>query len=198
MTMITTPVTGVDFVMFPTRDLAAAVEFYGTILGLTCSVHMPERGFAEFEAGSLTLNVAMTENFPMGYQTNPNPVALHVDDVAAARQELSGRGLRLRGRNVRHRRLPHGLLLRSRWQCADASPSLRTAHHAELTKAGRSARVGLRRGATRPLRQRTRPWRLCLLYGEAEHTGRPPADPGVRGRYGFARGLTAVHCRADG
>jgi predicted enzyme related to lactoylglutathione lyase len=54
---------------------------------------MPERGFAEFEAGSLTLNVAMTEKFPMGYHPNPNPVALHVDDVAAARQVLIERGL---------------------------------------------------------------------------------------------------------
>lgn len=97
MTTTTTPITGVDFVMFPTRDLAAAVEFYGTTLGLPCSVHMPERGFAEFEAGSLTLNVAMTEKFPMGYHPNPNPVALHVDDVAAARQELSGRGLTFAG-----------------------------------------------------------------------------------------------------
>jgi predicted enzyme related to lactoylglutathione lyase len=97
MPMATTPVTGVDFVMFPTRNLAAAVEFYGTTLGLPCSVHMPERGFAEFETGSLTLNVAMTENFPMGYHPNPNPVALHVNDVAAARQELSERGLSFEG-----------------------------------------------------------------------------------------------------
>ena len=94
MTTTTTPIVGVDFVMFPTRDLAAAVAFYGTTLGLPCSVHMPDRGFAEFEAGSVTLNVAMTENFPMGYHPNPNPVALHVDDVAAARQRSPRRGPR--------------------------------------------------------------------------------------------------------
>ena len=36
-------VTGVDFVSVPTRDLAAAVEFYGTTLGLHRSVYVPER-----------------------------------------------------------------------------------------------------------------------------------------------------------
>jgi catechol 2,3-dioxygenase-like lactoylglutathione lyase family enzyme len=42
-------VTGVDFVAVPTNDLAAAVEFYGTTVGLKRSVYMPERNFAEFE-----------------------------------------------------------------------------------------------------------------------------------------------------
>jgi predicted enzyme related to lactoylglutathione lyase len=97
MTTTTTPVTGVDFVMMPTQDLAAAVEFYGTVLGLPCSVHMPERNFAEFEAGPVTINVAVTEHFPMGFHVNPNPLALHVDDVAAAREELGARGLQFAG-----------------------------------------------------------------------------------------------------
>jgi catechol 2,3-dioxygenase-like lactoylglutathione lyase family enzyme len=39
-------VSGVDFVSVPTRQLEAAVSFYGSTLGLH-----PERGFAEFETG---------------------------------------------------------------------------------------------------------------------------------------------------
>ena len=46
------PITGTDFVGMPTRDLSAAVAFYGDILGLRRSVHMPERNFAEFETGT--------------------------------------------------------------------------------------------------------------------------------------------------
>jgi len=33
-------ITGVDFVSVPTRDLDAAVEFYGTTLGLRRSVYI--------------------------------------------------------------------------------------------------------------------------------------------------------------
>ena len=42
-------VTGVDFMSVPTKDLDAAVEFYGNVLGLERSVYIPERFFAEFE-----------------------------------------------------------------------------------------------------------------------------------------------------
>jgi catechol 2,3-dioxygenase-like lactoylglutathione lyase family enzyme len=45
------PITGVDFVTVPTNDFEAAVGFYGTTLGLPCSVKIPERHYAEFEAG---------------------------------------------------------------------------------------------------------------------------------------------------
>ncbi len=87
-------VTGVDFVSVPTRDLARAVEFYGTTLGLPCSVHMPERNFAEFETGTLTLNVLDPERMGIGsFTPNANYVALHVDDVAAARATLEARGV---------------------------------------------------------------------------------------------------------
>lgn len=90
-------VSGVDFVTVPTDDLDAAVAFYGTTLGLRCSVHMPERGFAEFETGTVTLSVVVAENFPFGYHPNPNPLALHVADVAAARDALAARGVEFQG-----------------------------------------------------------------------------------------------------
>jgi catechol 2,3-dioxygenase-like lactoylglutathione lyase family enzyme len=46
-----------DFVSVPTQDLETAVRFYGETLGLHRSVYMPERNFAEFETGNLTLNI---------------------------------------------------------------------------------------------------------------------------------------------
>jgi len=94
---MTSLVKGVDFVGLPTRDLAAAVEFYGTTLGMPMSVHMPERNFAEFETGNLTLNVLNAEQMGLEHHTVGNPVALHVDDVAAARAELEGKGVPFQG-----------------------------------------------------------------------------------------------------
>lgn len=49
-------VTGVDFVAVPTGDLAAAVEFYGTTLGLTRSAYRPERNFADPDGNALMLH----------------------------------------------------------------------------------------------------------------------------------------------
>ena len=88
-----TIVTGVDFVSIPTQDLARAVEFYGTTLGLRRSVHMPERNFAEFETGNLTLNLMNAEKMGLEHHTGRNAIALHVDDVAAARADLEARGV---------------------------------------------------------------------------------------------------------
>jgi predicted enzyme related to lactoylglutathione lyase len=99
--MSTTPtasiVTGVDFAGIPSRDLQAASDFYGEKLGLERSVWMPERNFAEFETGNLTLSVYNAEAMGLGHNVNPNPIALHVDDVAAARAELESRGVQFEG-----------------------------------------------------------------------------------------------------
>jgi predicted enzyme related to lactoylglutathione lyase len=93
MTPDTQIVTGVDFVAVPTKDLDAAVEFYGTTLGLQRSVYYPERHFAEFETGTVTLSVIVAEKFGLDYQPNHNALALHVEDVAAARATLAERGV---------------------------------------------------------------------------------------------------------
>jgi predicted enzyme related to lactoylglutathione lyase len=90
-------ITGVDFLTVPTKDLDAASEFYGTTLGLHRSVYRPERHFAEFETGTLTLSVVVAEAMGLGYQPNGNPLALHVDDVAAARAGLEERGVTFMG-----------------------------------------------------------------------------------------------------
>lgn len=90
-------ISAVDFVGIPTRDLDRAVEFYGQTLGLRRSVYMPERNFAEFETGNLTLSIMNAEK--MGFEHNAfrNPLALHVDDVAAVRSTLEGRGVTFAG-----------------------------------------------------------------------------------------------------
>ena len=90
-------VRAVDFVGLPTRDLEAAARFYGETLGLPRSVYMPDRHFSEFETGNLTLSVYNAEKMGLGHNVTPNPVALHVDDVAEVRQALEGRGVEFQG-----------------------------------------------------------------------------------------------------
>jgi predicted enzyme related to lactoylglutathione lyase len=91
-------VTGVDFVSVPTQDLERAVAFYGETLGLRCSVHKPENHFAEFETGTVTLSVLDPVGMGVGpFNRNTNHIALQVDDVHAARQELEGKGVEFMG-----------------------------------------------------------------------------------------------------
>jgi predicted enzyme related to lactoylglutathione lyase len=64
---------------------------------LTRSVHIPDRGFAEFETGNLTLSIIDSKRMGMDHQVAPNPIGLHVDDVAAARSTLEAAGVEFRG-----------------------------------------------------------------------------------------------------
>lgn len=86
-------VTGVDFVSVPTRDFDAAVEFYGTVLGLPCSARYGKMPGAEFETGNLTLQLLDSAAFGLEFQALNHPIALHVEDVEAARAELESRGV---------------------------------------------------------------------------------------------------------
>ena len=97
MTTASEFVRAVDFVGVPTRDLEAAAIFYGETLGLPRSVYMPERHYSEFETGNLTLSVYDAEKMGMEHNRNPNPIALHVDDVAEVRKALEGRGVQFHG-----------------------------------------------------------------------------------------------------
>jgi predicted enzyme related to lactoylglutathione lyase len=90
-------VTGVDFVPFSTQDLDKAMDFYGAKLGLRRSVHVPERSYAEFETGNVTLSIVDGEAMGIGHNVNRTAMALHVDDVAAARAELEQRGVQFQG-----------------------------------------------------------------------------------------------------
>jgi predicted enzyme related to lactoylglutathione lyase len=90
-------IDGVDFVSLPTRDLAAAMAFYGEALGLPRSMYIEGKPFAEFETGSLTLGVIEPDKMGLEYAPNRNPIALHVDDVPAARTALEARGVTFQG-----------------------------------------------------------------------------------------------------
>ena len=86
-------VQGVDFVPLHTRDIDTAVGFYGDTLGLTRSVYIPERNYAEFETGNLTLSLISPQAIGIDYHVNRNAIALHVDDVEQARARLQDRGV---------------------------------------------------------------------------------------------------------
>ncbi len=84
---------GVDFVGLSTHDLDAGAAFYRETLGLRQSVFMPERNYAEFETGNLTLSLIDGEKMGIGHHQNANAIALHVEDVAEARAALEAKGV---------------------------------------------------------------------------------------------------------
>ena len=90
-------VSGVDFVAQLAIDFDRAVTFYGETLGLRRSVHVPDRGFAEFETGNLTLSLIDPARMGREHEVGHNAIALHVADVAAARATLESRGVAFHG-----------------------------------------------------------------------------------------------------
>jgi catechol 2,3-dioxygenase-like lactoylglutathione lyase family enzyme len=97
MTNATPLVTGTDFITVSTKDFDAAVEFYGTVLGLPESKRWGQMPAAEFETGNLTIAVMQSDAFGIESRANNHPIALRVDDVAAARAELESRGVEFNG-----------------------------------------------------------------------------------------------------
>lgn len=93
MSTSTAIVTGVDFVTLPTQDFDRAVEFYGTTLGLPNSARYGKMPGAEFETGTVTIAVLESEAFGIEFSPHGHPIALHVEDVEAARTELESRGI---------------------------------------------------------------------------------------------------------
>ena len=87
-------ITGVDFICVPTQDFEKAREFYGDVLGLERSKQWGSMPAQEFETGSLTLAVMQSDAFGLSFDRHSHPIALHVDDVEAARSELEGKGIK--------------------------------------------------------------------------------------------------------
>lgn len=87
------PVTGVDFITIPTQDYERSRAFYGETLGLPFSKGWGNMPAGEFETGSLTLAIMQTDAFGMEFSPHRYPVALHVDDVEAARAALEAKGV---------------------------------------------------------------------------------------------------------
>jgi predicted enzyme related to lactoylglutathione lyase len=88
-----TAVTGTDFLTVFVKDYPAAVEFYGTTLGLEQSVDYGRIPGGEFETGSLTLQVMDAASIGREFEPSTHPLALHVDDVEAARKDLESQGV---------------------------------------------------------------------------------------------------------
>ncbi len=93
-------VSRVDFVTVFVKSYAAAVEFYGTLLGLPCSVEYGRLHGAEFETGNLTLQVLSADAIGREFEPSTHPIALHVEDVAVARADLEARGIVFRGDTI--------------------------------------------------------------------------------------------------
>jgi predicted enzyme related to lactoylglutathione lyase len=93
-------VTGVDFITVPTRDFDKASEFYGGVLGLECSTRWGQMPAAEFETGTLTIAVMQSDAFGIEFAPHSHPIALHVDDVEAARAELEAQGITFAGETI--------------------------------------------------------------------------------------------------
>ena len=89
-------VRGVDFVFLPSRDFERTVEFYGDVLGLPVRRYGKGPG-GEFETGNLTLQMLQTDAFGLEFHPAGNPVALHVEDVEAARARLEAQGVVFKG-----------------------------------------------------------------------------------------------------
>ena len=86
-------VTGTDFVCMPTQDFETAERFYGDTLGLRRSKRWGDMPAREFETGSLTIAVMQMDAFGQSFAPHLGPLALKVDDVHAAREELEAKGV---------------------------------------------------------------------------------------------------------
>ncbi len=86
-------VTGVDFVSIATQDLDRAAAFYRDVLGLRQTVDRAPHN-AEFDTGTVTLGLIDPVRMGIGeFSSNPQPLALHVDDFDAACATLAERGV---------------------------------------------------------------------------------------------------------
>ncbi len=99
MTSATT-VTGVDFLTVFVKDYPAAQKFYGELLGLEHTVDYGKIPAGEYETGSLTLQVMDAASIGREFEPSGHPIALHVDDVAAARAELEAKGVEFFGETI--------------------------------------------------------------------------------------------------
>ena len=124
-------VTGVDFATVFVRDYEAAKEFYCGLLGLDDAVDYGKVPGGEFETGNLTLQVMEAEAIGRSFEPSGHPIALHVDDVEAARKELEEKGVTFAADtmdsgvcHMAHFRDPDGnvLMLHHRYAPKDAKP----------------------------------------------------------------------------
>jgi predicted enzyme related to lactoylglutathione lyase len=91
-------IRGTDFVMFQVSDLTRAVGFYREVLSLRCEIESAEYQWAEFDCGNVTLSLkgsAVADGTKTGGR-----IALAVDNVRKAYEELKQRGIQVEGAPV--------------------------------------------------------------------------------------------------
>lgn len=87
-------ITGLDFVAVPSTNWERSREFYVDVLGLRPDDH----GKAEFWIDQTCFGIWMPED--VGFEFKPQNlahIAMHVDDVAAAKAELEAKGVEFLG-----------------------------------------------------------------------------------------------------
>lgn len=90
-------ISGLDFVGVPSQDTERAQAFYGETLGL----RRDEHSASEFWIGQTCISIWEPEKAGMTFTPQKNAhLALHVDDVAAARAELEGKGVAFLGETL--------------------------------------------------------------------------------------------------
>jgi catechol 2,3-dioxygenase-like lactoylglutathione lyase family enzyme len=87
-------INGLDFVGIPSTNWERSRKFYVETLGL----RPDSKSQAEFWVGDTCFGIWEPAKFGMEFQPQKNAhPALHVDDVAAAREELEGKGVEFFG-----------------------------------------------------------------------------------------------------
>jgi catechol 2,3-dioxygenase-like lactoylglutathione lyase family enzyme len=90
-------ITKLDFVAIPSQDGERSRRFYGETLALCQDDH----GQFEFWAGETCLGIWEPAQFGREFAPQKNGhLALHVDDVAAARAELEAKGVAFVGETL--------------------------------------------------------------------------------------------------
>ncbi len=90
-------ITKLDFASIPSQDAERARAFYGDTLGLRPDAHAQY----EFWAGDTCLVIWEPARLGMPFAPQKNGhLALHVDDVGAARAELEGNGIQFAGETL--------------------------------------------------------------------------------------------------
>ena len=126
---MTSPIiTGVDFVAVPTNDFDASIRFYGETLGLPCIGRYGDLPGAEFQAGNLTLAIMQPDAFGQEFRPNCMPIALQVDDVAAARAQLEAAGIEFVTETFDSGVCHQAIFQRPGGQPARSAPPLRPTH----------------------------------------------------------------------
>ena len=93
-------ITRTDFVFLPITNFEKAEEFYAGVLGLECSKRYSNDLGGEFETGSLTIQLVDTAKIGREFKPSTGAIALHVDDVEAARAHLESRGVEFQGETL--------------------------------------------------------------------------------------------------